>query len=86
MRHFKCFPGIYLKGKHFLISSTRKPRAILYRIGGTSVMGVYPLGSRAAKRVTLLQYFFPSTFLSAFSLIDSSCDDFGIFIVGGVER
>lgn len=68
MGHLKWYSGTYLKGKHFLISSTRKPRASPHRIWGISGIGVSPLGSGVAEGVTPLQYLFSILFFWLHSL------------------
>ena len=35
------FPGIYFKGKHFLMTFYRKPRISPHRVGSISWVGVY---------------------------------------------
>lgn len=67
------------------MSSTRKLRANLHRVGGISGMVVSPLGSRAAEgAIPLHRFFFPTPFLAECILIDSLYDNFVLFTIESI--
>lgn len=64
------------------MSSTMKPRASPHRVGVISGMGV-SLGLLRG-HTTTLPFFY--TFLTAYSLIDFSYDNFVLFTIDGIGR